>query len=102
MGFDQTWLAVCLIKLSPPQPVDATGMKGEALPRYEGENFFRAETQGTTFAGFALEAGEGGTFEEFQKRVLARWRLDLAGIRATSISTNIFTGPEIHWNYSEL
>lgn len=73
---DQTWLAVYPIRLGKPEP----GLAPEKRKDYYAQERFlaAAATGDRGFCGFALEIGEGMSFADFRKKVVARNRLDLS------------------------
>jgi len=89
---EKTYLAVRPIRLSsyedyelPPHTdkIDKRTGKPKPNPRavlYENEQFFKADVEGKTYAGFALEVGEEavhGSYQKFKRAVTSQSRLDL-------------------------
>jgi hypothetical protein len=93
---EKTWIALRPIgieALTPSKLPDVTNRKTkekEPNPKiayYDGSDFFEARITGQDgYAGFAMEVGEGMSFDAFRKSVLEKSKLDLSDLKEGKVS----------------
>ena len=81
VGFQKTWLALRPIHLSDRVEVQPDSKRSDDARRYNEDRFFKCETSGDAFAGFALEVAESGAWEDFKRDVKMSSRLDMGGLK---------------------
>lgn len=83
---ENTWLALRPINLEPYSEVTLPEKWAEVYPQ---ERTLKADAQGKTYAGFALEVGEPAThrtYEQFKRAVKRRGQLDLSAIAQGTVT----------------
>jgi hypothetical protein len=81
VAFEKTWLALKPINLAVRVEMEPATKRASDARLYAGERFYKWETSGETFAGFALEIAESGSFEDFKRDVKSRSTLDLSAVK---------------------
>jgi hypothetical protein len=81
LAFEKTWIALRPINLSGRTESPLDPKKASANTRYKDELFLQSETQGDSFAGFALEVAESGSWSDFKRDVKSKSQLDLSGLK---------------------
>ncbi len=79
--FEKTWVAIRPIGMKPATDVDRTSIdrtKPDQKSPYEAERFLALEPTGESYNGFAIEIGEGGSFDAFVEAVKSKGKLDLS------------------------
>lgn len=89
--YEKTWIALRPIgigEFTPAKLPDVTDRKTKEnkpnpkIAYYSGSDFFEAKITGQDgYAGFAMEVGEGMTFDAFRKAVISQSKLDLSQLK---------------------
>jgi hypothetical protein len=96
---EKTWLALRPINLSEPQEdVPAANSKPEEVA---GDTQWKATTTGDSYAGFALEVGEGNDYNAWKSAVKTKGSLDLALLKEGVVKLTGSDGSTLRLDHNE-